>query len=185
MVAVLAVVLLALAIGVAVFVCKKKKRSEPPVAAVATAHVPVAVNVEMQKPGQGSSSAEGDSFSYFASFHRNPARNKSPAPQQAQPASAPQKAQPAAAGSWSWMGSTTPAEHPPPGPAGYAGAAPSSSAEDTEVNSFCPRCGTKRKDDGRFCSKCGKPLDVPQSPRDGPTSPRTLSTLGQKSSDDL
>ena len=66
-----------------------------------------------------------------------------------------------------------------------AGAAPSSSAEDTEVNSFCPRCGTKRKDDGRFCSKCGKPLDVPQSPRDGPTSPRTLSTLGQKSSDDL
>ena len=29
-----------------------------------------------------------------------------------------------------------------------AGAAPSSSAEDTEVNSFCPRCGTKRKDDG-------------------------------------
>ena len=52
---------------------------------------------------------------------------------------------------------------------------------DAEV---CPRCGTKQRDEGRFCGKCGKPLDVPESPRDGPSSPRSLS-IGQKSSDNI
>ena len=87
----------------------------------------------------------------------------------------------APAAGWSWTGNSNAADRFPKALQLTAVEAAMPATTDVEV---CPRCGTKRRDEGRFCGKCGKPLDVPESPRDEPTSPRALS-IGQKSSDNI